>query len=411
MQPPLLIVLSITSFWLFSPEALVLIGNGGGGGAGIGVVVVLCFAAITLVGSSFIEDENWGDENRQRLCKQKTDLIGLIGMAGMIGTALFASTGILVTSGFTFNEVFYYRFPNFGFAFLLLIAALMTQFLPVAIKNTILVISVCCCFAGLAALTVYGLISEPTVPLHFISEKTSVMSWLPLLLIFVGIDRISVILRQQPLPFRISFFMSVFLLACWLFVSARYVEPQRLVFSTIPYMTAAWKIAGEPGRLIMGMVVISGSFGAVFGLMSVGALSVRKLLAGQWEDYLEKGIIVVMAIAIGGMMAAGVAGTIILEMYIRTSLLLWLVYTALSIFYGSFKMSMKKKYQAGIGLVSSTIILLCSLTIFFNQEKVVAAALFAASMITGSVLLITFLNVISGYRRSDDVPTIKKTEV
>jgi hypothetical protein len=217
--------------------------------------------------------------------------------------------------------------------------------------------------------------------------------------------------QQQPLPFRISFFMSVFLLACWLFVSARYVEPQRLVFSTIPYMTAAWKIAGEPGRLIMGMVVISGSFGAVFGLMSVGALSVRKLLAGQWEDYLEKGIIVVMAIAIGGMMAAGVAGTIILEMYIRTSLLLWLVYTALSIFYGSFKMSMKKKYQAGIGLVSSTIILLCSLTIFFNQEKVVAAALFAASMITGSVLLITFLNVISGFRRSVDVPTIKKTEV
>ncbi len=112
-----------------------------------------------------------------------------------------------------------------------------------------------------------------------------------------------------------------------------------------------------------------------------------------------------------GMMAVGVAGTIILEMYIRTSLLLWLVYTALSIFYGSFKMSMKKQYQAGIGLVSSTIILLCSLTIFFNQEKVVAAALFAASMIAGSVLLITFLNVISGYRRSDAVPTIKKTEV
>lgn len=405
MQLPPLIVLSITSFWLFSPEALVLIGNGGGGGAGMGVVALLFFAAITFVGSSFVVDEKWGDENRQRWSKQKNDFIGLIGMAGMIGTALFASTGILVTSGFTFNEVFYYRFPNFGFAFFLLIAAMITQFLPVAFKNTILVISVCCCFAGLTVLTGYGLISEPTVPFNFVNEKTSAFSWLPLLLIFVGIDRVGVVLRQQPLSFRISFFMSVFLLACWLIVSARYVEPQRLMFSTIPYMTAASKIAGEPGRLIMGMVVISGSFGAVFGLMSVGALSVRRVLAGHWEDFLEKGIIVVMAIAIGGMMAAGVAGTTILEMYIRTSLLLWLVYTALSIFYGSFKMSMNKEYQGVIGLVSSTIILICSLTIFFNQEKLVAAALFAASMIAGSILLITFLNVINGYLRSDDVPT------
>ena len=43
---------------------------------------------------------------------------------------IFLSTGLLVSSGFVFNEVFLYWFPNFGFAFILLGVLLCLQFLP-----------------------------------------------------------------------------------------------------------------------------------------------------------------------------------------------------------------------------------------------------------------------------------------
>ncbi len=408
----LLIVLSITSFWLFSPEALVLIGNAGGLGTGIGVVTLLCFSAITFIGISFIKDDRTSTgQNSQHLQKQKVDLVSFIGIAGMIGTALFASTGILVTAGFTFNEVFYYRFPNFAFAFILLAAALSLQFFPTSIRNRILVITVSFCFAGLAVLVAYGLISEPTVTTDFATENTSIMSLLPLLLVFVGLDRVRALLGEELLRFRFAFFLSVILLAGWMYVSARFVDPQRLIFSTIPYMTAAWKIGGEPGRLIMGMIIILGSFGAVYGLMTVSSSSVTRMFGTKRGDSIGKGIILLMAIVIGAMMAAGVAGTTILELYIRSSLLLWLVYIGLSIFSGSLQAIKKKSFYAGIGMISSTIILLGSLVIFFNQENVTAAALFTVSMIAGALLLITFLNVIAGYVGKNEAPIIKNTEV
>ena len=196
-----------------------------------------------------------------------------------------------------------------------------------------------------------------------------------------------------------------------MYVSARFVEPQRLIFSTIPYMTTAWKIGGEPGRLMMGMVIILGSLGAVYGLMTVSSSSVTRMFGKKRGDSIGKGIIILMAIAIGGMMGAGVAGTTILELYIRSSLLLWLVYTGLSVFSGSFKAIKKKSFHAGIGMISGTIILLGSLAIFFNQENVIAAALFTVSMIAGALLMITFLNVIAGYVGNDEIPKIKNTEV
>jgi len=408
----LLIVLSITSFWLFSPEALVLMGNGGGLGTGIGIMALLCFSAITFVGISFINvDRKSTGENCQQLQKQKVDLVGFIGIAGMIGTALFASTGILVTAGFTFNEVFYYRFPNFAFAFLLLAAALSLQFFPTSIRNRILVITVSICFAGLVFLVGYGLISEPTVSIDFATENTTINSLLPLLLVFVGLDRVRALMGEELLRFKIAFFMSVILLAGWMYVSARFVEPQRLIFSTIPYMTAAWKIGGEPGRLIMGMIIIVGSLGAVYGLLTLSSSSVTRMFGEKRGDFIGKGIILFMAITIGGMMGAGVAGTTILELYIRSSLLLWLIYTALRIFSGSLQAIKIKSFRAVIGMISSAIILLGSLSIFFNQENMIAAAFFTVFMIAGALLLITFLNVIAGYVGKDEIPIIKNTEV
>ena len=83
----------------------------------------------------------------------------------------------------------------------------------------------------------------------------------------------------------------------------------------------------------------------------------------------------------------------------------------LRIFSGSLQAIKIKSFRAVIGMISSAIILLGSLSIFFNQENIIAAALFTVFMIAGALLLVTFLNVIAGYVRKDEIPIIKNTEV
>jgi hypothetical protein len=43
---------------------------------------------------------------------------------------VFLATGLLVSSGFAFNEIFVYWFPNFGFAYLFLAILCSLQFFP-----------------------------------------------------------------------------------------------------------------------------------------------------------------------------------------------------------------------------------------------------------------------------------------
>lgn len=408
----LLVVLGITSFWMFSPEALVLTGNGGGVGAGLGLLAFLCLSAVICLGTSLVGgDQIVKIEKSLQVQRSRAGLVGIIGVAGMVGTMLFGSTGILVTAGFTFNEVIYYRFPNFAFAFILLAAALAVPFLSTLIREMIIVITVAICFIGITALVVYGLVSEPIVPFSFVDETSSVMRLLPLLLVFVGIDRASVFIRVEPLRFWIGFGLCILLLSGWMYVSARFVEPHRLMDSTIPYMVAAGKIGGEFGRVTMGIVIISGSFGAVQWLMRIVSSAVSHMFIQKGGETIEKGLTVLLAIGVGGMMAFGVAGTDLLEVYIRSSLILWMVHTGLMIFFGSLEAGKNKPLKATLGMITSTTILLGSLALFLNQEKVIVAACFAVSMIIGAVLLVSILTVLNSYRGPEDIQINNNTEV
>jgi len=406
----LLVVLGLTTFWMFSPEALVLTGNAGGVGTGAGLLVFLClsvaicFGVLVVRGEKKVTTENSG-------LSQKKDLVEVIGVSGMIGTALFGSTGILVTAGFTFNEVIYYRFPNFAFAFILLAAALIVSFLSKTIREVLVVLNVSICFIGISALVTYGLFSEPSVAHSFVQENSSVIPLLSLMLVFIGIDRVCVQIRTEPVRFLVVFGLCVLLISGWMYVSARFVAPDRLMASTIPYMIAAGKIGGDPGRMVMAIVIISGSFGAVYGLNRLVSATLRQMYAQNHGNYVEKGCIVLLAIIIASMMAGGVAGTELLEVYIRSSLLLWLLHTALKIFSSAIYVGKEKLLTSSMGVISSTIFLLGSLVLFVNQEKVIVAACFAVAMIIGTVLLGAVLSSLSGLGGPEDIKVRNNKEV
>ncbi len=407
----LLIVFGITGFWLFSPEALVLIGKGSGVGAGAAIAVLLIFSIVIFLGTSCLEDDHGlpGPGATGGLQK-KLDFKDLLGAAGMISTTIFASTGMMVTAGFTFNEVFYHRFPNFAFAYLLLATVLALQFMPRRLRNTVLAAAVICSLSGLVALIVYGVVSGAPVRLQFAHETTSIQGLLPLLLVFAGIDRARLFLLEEPKRFRIAFLFSVILLAGWMATSAGFVDSKRLIFSTIPYMTTAAKIAGDAGRLAMGLVIISGSFWAVHGLLNIGGFTIIRVSKYRHGGHVHQVMIILLAAAVGMMMAAGVAGSNRLELYIRSSLLLWLVHTALSVLSGALGARLDKPFQAGFGLVAGIIILGCSLSLFVIQEDVLTAALFVVFMIAVTALLVIVPNFIGSYHGSDSTTQSKVTE-
>ena len=394
-MPSLIIALGITGFWLFSPEVLVLAGNGGGAGGGAGIAALLIFSAVFYFGASCQDDDIIAEIDCETGSRpQKINFSNLVGSAGMIGTAVFASTGMLVTSGFTFNEVFYYRFPNFAFAFILLAFTLAMSLFPKAVRENIVAATAMFSVIGLAGLTGYGLFAEAPFELWTVNENTSVSGLLPLVLVFTGIDQVRQVLRSKPRQFTIVFVFSVLLLAGWMAASLRFVDAPRLGFSTIPYMTAAAKIGGEVGRMTMGLVIISGCFWAVHGLLGIGANFFMNLAKHGNGARGSKLIVTLLAAAAGIMMATGVAGASSLELYIRSSLLLWLGHTASTFISCAFVSRKRNPLKAYAGIVSGICVAGCVFILFFIQEKVFTAALFVVSMMAVTALLVVVLNAI-----------------
>jgi amino acid transporter len=111
-----------------------------------------------------------------------------------------------------------------------------------------------------------------------------------------------------------------------------YVPADRLAGTTIPHILAARKILGQPGRIIMGLVIISGTGAAINALFAAVG---RMMAAVSRQAYLpflpqrffnrSSNTMIFLALVIATMMALGVAGTDALDTYIRGSLILWLL--------------------------------------------------------------------------------------
>ncbi len=336
MKSPILLSLALGCGWLFSPEVLVITGNSAGN-LGLLAIPLLALAAFlfSTCGKTINSVQLESERNNELQILQQS--IGAIPAASLTLAACFpllilAATALLVTSGYTFNEVFLYWFPNFGFAFLLLGLLTLVQFLPMKLLLRVQLFCVSLAGGGILILALYGS-GTSVIPLSALlhmpeSLSQAAFSSTMLLFLFVGSNLFHGQQGRCSLVPRLAFFV----FALWMFASLSHVNPERLASSTIPYMTASRRILGDTGRQIMGVVVISGSCAAVIGLTLLCREKLTDLVqALMAPGFLAKGdgrwvLPPLVAIATGICMATGLAGDEILETLLRSALLLWLLY-------------------------------------------------------------------------------------
>jgi L-asparagine transporter-like permease len=127
--------------------------------------------------------------------------------------------------------------------------------------------------------------------------------------------------------------LSVFVFSCWAWVSAKYVPLDKLASTTIPYVSTARAILGEPGRIWMGIIILAGSFSAVNALLfavprMMGFMAAEGFLPpflAIGKNHATVGTLV-LAAAVAAMMGSGMAGEPILAVYVRAGVVFWLLH-------------------------------------------------------------------------------------
>jgi len=89
--------------------------------------------------------------------------VTILSLGSRVAFTVCAATGLLATAGFTFNEVFVYWFPNFGFAFLLLGVLLAANLIGRGIPQGIQIACTGAALAGLLVLSGVGLTVQSAV--------------------------------------------------------------------------------------------------------------------------------------------------------------------------------------------------------------------------------------------------------
>jgi hypothetical protein len=352
---------SLALSWMLSPDALIILGNSVGRSgmmfyAPFTIGLLLSTLAIILIhhpavsittGSSFTH-----------LATEAGLLPAMtLTLASRLCLVLLLPTGMLVTAGFTFNETFVYWFPNFAFSFLLL-GIILTLHLAgdrvaLAAQPFFIGLTICClvllCLAGLFGpqeLQPTQTVPGSQFPLAFPLIFTA-------LLLFLGYERLESSPSSDSRGYYIWTLITGFiLLALWAFVSLKHVPQATLANTTIPYIISAREILGQPGRIIIGIAVISGSCGVVNGLFLLASRSLQQMadhlfLPPVCSPALRQRIWpVLFSLFIGIFMAAGLAGSEDLETFIYGALLFWLLMTGTHCFAAARKLQKQQGTSA-----------------------------------------------------------------
>lgn len=336
-----LVTVSLTLCWTLSPEVLVLLGNSIGQGGTAFFAALFLGAALSAMTANLLHHPSLAPAGNIRpdiLSAEFGPFLAItLTLAGRLGPVLLLSTGMLVTAGFTFNETFVFWFPNFGFSFLLLLLVvalhLSGERVALAAQPMFFCLTACC----LLLLSLAGLLAEPLVSqpaaVPAATDPALFSSLFPLsILLFLGYDQPSPPTnRGNRLSYLCAIAIGFLLLAFWGYISLQYVPQARLFESTVPYVNSAKAILGQPGRVIMGIAIISGACGVVNGLFYLSGRTVEQLLPGislqslshhRWFRPLQA---ILTALAIALFMAGGLAGSENLKVYIFGTLLFWLL--------------------------------------------------------------------------------------
>ena len=253
------------------------------------------------------------------------------------------ATAVLVTSGFVFNEVFLYWFPNFGFAALLLGLILIINLAGMRIAAMAQVLFTSTAVVGLLILILTGLLSWNSTPqdVHHTAFSVGGYSIGLAVLAFTGYDMLRYLARdsekhQLAGVIKTGLIISGIVLIAWNLVALIHVAPSRLADTSIPHILTAKAIMGPAGRVMIGVVAIAGACAAVNYLFQSVArmtmsMSEARLLPSIFGPIATRPLLplIILAATSGLLMAIGFAGSDLIDVSIRAGLLLWLAFYAL----------------------------------------------------------------------------------
>lgn len=381
--------------WLVTPESLRLV-DVATGMSGLLIIVSLgCGFTLSLASGSLIQSPKLIGAGYNSEYKALSHVFGkAVGLAallsGRIPLLLFASTGMLVTAGFAFNEIFLYWFPNFLFAFILLI---LVAIINMSDKRYVYVcqsVFVLLTITGLLALIILGIAGESAVTANFAGQQRGLSATLLAMgcISFLVFDFHA---SKQGLGIVLFSLLGGFvLLVLWAVTALKFSTPDLLAESTIAHMQIARAIAGEPGRLIMGGVVIFGVLSGVNGLFIVA----RKVFADlQAERVIPQSIntnwlvTFILSATVGLMMITGFAGEQILEARIKASIILWLIFLSLRSFSAGFLLKNGSKIFKLLCYLTSSAYFFAGAVLVTTSARMEYIFWFILAIFTGAVVL------------------------
>jgi hypothetical protein len=417
----ILIVISLTFSWILSPDSLVLQGNGAGL-YGSSFYFVLAVGLFFATGCTFLLRHQKLGPFAGNTFSSLTETSGIFPASALIfasqtSMVLFLPTGILVTAGFTFNEIFLYWFPNFGFSFILLILILLLNLAGRKTALTMQPIFIGIAFSGLVILALFtpaeNLIQQPVQT----DLTLSAMASLPAgaLLFFLGFDfSLSNGKNAPETPTAYVFFSSILcfiLFVLWTKTSLDRVATERLASTAIPYLLVARETLGQTGRLIIGVTIISGTLGCVNGLFLQANNSLVELSTALFHRFSLSPFSrtriypVLFSICIGLFMMTGLAGSEKLETYIKGSLLLWLLLVITHCFAAASILRQKYKYLSTSGYCFGTILFISFCFVFASFQERVLLLEFCSIVLLSAALAAKGL-LLPGNKHSINRPSI-----
>ncbi|WP_028586069.1 hypothetical protein [Desulfogranum mediterraneum] len=334
MKLPIL-ALSVPLGIMLSPESLVRLGNLAGGGSFSHLLLALA-ALVAALGAGLILHPGLSSRGEGATLLLSRELgsvpAATLLLSSRISVTLLAATAVLVTAGYAFNEIFLYWFPNFGFAFLLLFLVLAANLAGERWALRLQVLAALLALSCLCILLFLGVLAEGA-PLEAQSPiNPSPHLALGAVLLFLGYDLVSPA-ENGPSRGAVLVLLGLVLLlfSCWAGISAHFVAWSSLADSTIPHILAAKRMLGQPGRYLIGTVVICGAVAMVNGLFIATtrtwlALSAQQLVPRFFQGRNQgRFYCLLSALVIGVLMMSGLAGEEELELYLRGALLLWLL--------------------------------------------------------------------------------------
>ncbi len=331
--------------FMLSPESLAKLGNSvGQGGAGFLVLFALTAVVQVANATSYSRVSRFlsGSTLESHPLEAVTGpwLARLIPLVTRTPAFLSLGTAVLATAGFVFNEVFVYWFPNFAFAFLLLVLLAVLNLASPRVAFLAQSLFAVAAVAGLLVLSIAALISWSTASARVTMEVRTVGPHLAgvALSLLAGFE---LSYHSPPaafprsaggLPSRSVVMFCSCLFLIWGFVSLILAPTEKLAESSVPHMLVARLGWGETGRSLMGAVVLAGCAGVVNGsylalpsLLSHGdpvGLSVDGRSRIGWTGRIG---VVLLTAALAIALGTGMAGEPLLDTWIRGALLLWLL--------------------------------------------------------------------------------------